>query len=200
MKAMTIPSRRDQDRLRWGWAGLAPLLLLLLLVDAHTGIALAPSAENRLPAFLGTLCSTPDRHSKAQTGRISRSTPEAYPRAKGARWAAGGGGNDEQSASLFKGLGVLEWANALVPQSALVKGARTSWNLIWKVRGGAGGGGGTWQPLTVGAHVCAGDDGGAGASERGRQLCAAVLRVPGPAGHRRLPTGGGTIPHVCTTT
>jgi hypothetical protein len=35
---------------------------------------------------------------------------------------------------VYKGLGLLEWANAIVPQGALVKTARTSWNLIWKVR------------------------------------------------------------------
>jgi hypothetical protein len=36
--------------------------------------------------------------------------------------------------SSFKGFGLLEWANKVVPQKAIVKSARYSWNLLWKVR------------------------------------------------------------------
>lgn len=34
----------------------------------------------------------------------------------------------------FKGFGLLEWANNVLPQKVIVKSARYSWNLIWKVR------------------------------------------------------------------
>ncbi len=33
----------------------------------------------------------------------------------------------------FKGFGLLEWANKVVPQKAIVKTARFSWNMLWKV-------------------------------------------------------------------
>jgi len=32
-----------------------------------------------------------------------------------------------------KGFGLLEWANKVVPQKAIVKTARFSWNMLWKV-------------------------------------------------------------------
>jgi hypothetical protein len=40
---------------------------------------------------------------------------------------------DDDNRPAFKGFGVLEWANNIVPQRLLVQGARTTWNLIWKV-------------------------------------------------------------------
>ena len=39
----------------------------------------------------------------------------------------------KDSEGAFGGLRILEWTNQIVPQSLLVKGARTSWNLLWKV-------------------------------------------------------------------
>lgn len=39
---------------------------------------------------------------------------------------------DQQGTKVFGGLRLLEWTNQLLPQSLLVKSAKTSWNLIWK--------------------------------------------------------------------
>jgi len=33
----------------------------------------------------------------------------------------------------FGGLRLLEWTNQAIPQGLLIKSARTSWNLLWKV-------------------------------------------------------------------
>lgn len=41
--------------------------------------------------------------------------------------------NNNNNDSPFGGLRLLEWANKAVPQSSIVKGARFSWNLAWKV-------------------------------------------------------------------
>lgn len=51
--------------------------------------------------------------------------------------AGGSSSNGSDPPPSFKGFGLLEWANKVVPQKAIVKSARYSWNLLWKVRVGS---------------------------------------------------------------
>jgi hypothetical protein len=109
------------------------LSLLLLLTFVHPTGATAPAA-----AF----CAPPpsrlhlQRHGSCKEQLLPRRTAlRAGPSNDKDDDAAGSGASSSSSSpASFKGFGLLEWANKVVPQKAIVKSARFSWNLLWKVR------------------------------------------------------------------